>query len=142
MAVAQFEAFDRYWHSNAPAPRFAAAVVPSSHVGPPHVLRSHAWHAPPPGSVPALHVGAGGPPLHGQRLSASQAAPFAHVPQFATLRACPQLSVPLFEPQSAPTRVQNAAFDSGVHPHCFGVPPPPQVTPVPEQVPQLGTVRA
>jgi hypothetical protein len=51
------------------------------------------------------------------------------------------LSAPLFSPQSAPRRAQNAAFVSGVHPHCFGVPPPPHVTPVPEQVPQLETVR-
>jgi hypothetical protein len=67
----------------------------------------------------------------------------AHAPQFATVRAWPQLSVPLFEPHVAPRRVQNAASVSAVHPHTFatlGV-APPQLCPVPVHVPQLATFR-
>ena len=68
---------------------------------------------------------------------------FAHVPQLVTVRAWPQLSVPLFWPHSAPRRAQNCASVSVVHPHTFaaGCAPPPQVSPVPAQMPQLETVR-
>ena len=66
--------------------------------------------------------------------------PFAQLPQLATVRALPQLSVPLFVPHVAPSRVQNAASVS-LHPHTFATPPPPQLfTPV--HAPQLATVRA
>jgi hypothetical protein len=60
-----------------------------------------------------------------------------HVPHEATLRAVPQLSVPDQAPQALPNRLQKVASLSGMQPHTFGVPPPPQLAPVPLQVPQL-----
>jgi hypothetical protein len=62
------------------------------------------------------------------------------VPQLDTVRATPHLSVPLSEPQLAPSRVQNAVSLS-THPHLLVTPPPPQVLGE-LQVPQLVTVRA
>jgi hypothetical protein len=75
---------------------------------------------------------------------ALHATPLGHAPQFATVRETPQLSAAVFVPHSAPKRVQNTAFDSGVHPHTFGAPglPPPQVCPVPLHPPQFATERA
>jgi hypothetical protein len=59
------------------------------------------------------------------------------LPQLA-VRDAPQLSVPKSDPQFLlPKREQNAASVSVVQPHTLTVPPPPQVTPVPEQAPQL-----
>jgi hypothetical protein len=65
-----------------------------------------------------------------------------HVPHEATLRAAPQLSVPDQAPQALPSRLQKVGLSSGVHPHAFGVPPPPHVTPVPVHAPHEATVRA
>ena len=56
-----------------------------------------------------------------------------HVPQLVVLGA-PQLSVPDLVPQAAPVRAQKAALDSGAHTHWFA---PEQLSPVPEQPPQL-----
>jgi hypothetical protein len=64
-----------------------------------------------------------------------------HVPHDATVRDVPQLSVPVTLPQFLPSRVQNAAFVSGAHPHTFAVPPPPHETPVPVHAPQEATAR-
>jgi hypothetical protein len=63
-----------------------------------------------------------------------------HDPQETTVRLAPQLSGAVRPPQFFKSRPQNAASDSGAQPQRFA-PPPPQVTPVPEQVPQLATVR-
>jgi hypothetical protein len=59
-------------------------------------------------------------------------------PPQSGVRAVPQRSVAEIAPHCAPLFAQSAASDSGVQPHWFGVLPPPQVTPVPEHVPQLG----
>jgi hypothetical protein len=64
-----------------------------------------------------------------------------HVPHDATDRVTPQLSWAVTPPQFFPSRVQNVASASPVQPHTFAAPPPPHVTPVPEQVPHEGTVR-
>jgi hypothetical protein len=47
-----------------------------------------------------------------------------HVPQEATVRVAPQMSVPVTEPQLAPSRVQKAVLSSLVQPHTLGVDPP------------------
>ena len=60
-----------------------------------------------------------------------------HAPQFDTERAVPQLSVPLVLPHCTPRREHKLASLSGVQPQTFALPAPPQVTPVPLQVPQL-----
>jgi hypothetical protein len=62
-------------------------------------------------------------------------------PQDATVRGTPQLSVAVSAPHAADFEAQSAALDSGVQPHCFAVPPPPQEAPVPLQAPQESTVR-
>jgi hypothetical protein len=49
------------------------------------------------------------------------------VPQDATERAAPQLSVPATAPQFFPRRVQKPESVSGVQPQTFAVPPPAQV---------------
>ena len=59
------------------------------------------------------------------------------MPQLGAVRGCPQLSVPLSEPQFFPKRAQNAGFDSGVQAQVLAV---PHEVPGP-QVPQLATVR-
>jgi hypothetical protein len=59
-----------------------------------------------------------------------------HVPH-STVRAAPQLSLAVTEPQFAATREQSAASSSGVHPHLFGTAPPPHVSGA-EHVPQSG----
>src|SRR5262245_23977038 len=59
------------------------------------------------------------------------------------MRATPQLSVPVTEPQFLPRRVQKAALVSGVPeppPQTLGVPPPPQVAGA-VQVPHELTMR-
>lgn len=61
------------------------------------------------------------------------------VPQFA-VRAMPQLSVSLTEPQFFPSRAQNAPSLSLVQPHTLGVPPSPQPCGA-LHVPQLVTMR-
>jgi hypothetical protein len=66
----------------------------------------------------------------------------SHAPQLATFRIMPQLSSTDFGPHAAPVRVQSCASDSGVQPQVPGLPPPPQVTPTPEQLPQLSTLRS
>ena len=58
------------------------------------------------------------------------------VPQL-TVRVTPQLLVPLLLPHCAPVRVQKVGSVSFVHPQTLAEPPPPQVTLVPLQVPQL-----
>lgn len=63
-----------------------------------------------------------------------------HVPQLATLRAPPQLSVPVRAPQVAVCLEQNSASVSGLQPQVRGVVPPPQVWGL-VQVPQLATDR-
>jgi hypothetical protein len=63
-----------------------------------------------------------------------------HVPQLA-VREAPQLSFATTLPQFFPSRVQNAVSVSVVQPHTFAAPPPPHVTPVPEQAPHEATVR-
>ena len=50
-----------------------------------------------------------------------------HVPQDATVRETPQLSVAVTLPQFFPTRVQNAAFVSAAQPQTLGTPEPPQL---------------
>jgi hypothetical protein len=62
-----------------------------------------------------------------------------HVPHELTVLVAPHLSVAATPPQFLPSRVQSAASVSA-QPHTFGVPPPPQVTPVPEHVPHELTV--
>jgi hypothetical protein len=47
-----------------------------------------------------------------------QLCPLPHAPQFATVRAWPQLSVPLFDPHVAPRRAQNCSLVSGAHVHA------------------------
>jgi hypothetical protein len=64
-----------------------------------------------------------------------------HVPHGLTVLDVPQLSVPVTLPQSLPCAAQKAALLCGAQPHTLDVPPPPQVTPVPAQMPQ-STVRA
>jgi hypothetical protein len=64
-----------------------------------------------------------------------------HVPHEATVRDVPQLSAAATLPQFLTSRVQYAASVSGVQPHTFAVPPPPQLTPVPLHVPHDATVR-
>jgi hypothetical protein len=49
------------------------------------------------------------------------------VPHEATVRLVPQLSAAVTLPQFFPSRVQNAASLSAVHPHTLPVPPPPHV---------------
>jgi hypothetical protein len=63
------------------------------------------------------------------------------VPQSATVRAPPQLSVVLKDPQTRPAAAQSWTSVSGLQPQTPAVPPPPQVRAV-AQVPQLATVRA
>jgi hypothetical protein len=65
-----------------------------------------------------------------------------HVPQLATVRIMPQLSVPVNMPQLLPRREQKVVFDSGVQgvPHWFAVPAPPHVCGM-LHVPQLATMR-
>jgi len=63
-------------------------------------------------------------------------------PQSAMLRAPPQLSVVLNGPQFLPASLHNTASVFGVQPHQLGVPPPPQVTPVPLHVPHDAMLRA
>jgi hypothetical protein len=58
-----------------------------------------------------------------------------------TVRAWPQLSVPVTCPQALPRRAQNALLLSGLQPQTFGVSAPPQVWGA-VQVPQLGTERS
>jgi hypothetical protein len=62
-----------------------------------------------------------------------------HVPQ-SVVRDVPQLSAAVRLPQFLPCRVQNVALLSGVQPHTFVVPPPPQVWGV-VHVPHDVTVR-
>jgi hypothetical protein len=76
--------------------------------------------------------------VQAQTFDALQLVPEVQVPQLLTVRAAPQLSVPLTEPQFLPSREQNAEFVSGVQPHTL---PALQLWP-PLQVPQLLTVRA
>lgn len=57
-------------------------------------------------------------------------------PQLA-VRAAPQLSFAVREPQFFPSREQKSPSASGVHPHWFSVPAPPQLSPVPVHVPQF-----
>jgi hypothetical protein len=59
------------------------------------------------------------------------------LPHDETVRDVPQLSAPVQLPQALPSRAQKAGSVSAVQPHTFVVPPPPHVTPVPEQVPQF-----
>jgi hypothetical protein len=59
--------------------------------------------------------------------------PPVHGPQSA-VRTMPHLSAAVTLPQALTSRVQKSVLVS-VHPQTFGVPPPPQVTPVPEQAP-------
>lgn len=61
------------------------------------------------------------------------------VPQLA-VRAMPQLSVPLSEPQFFPWREQKTPSLSLVQPHTLGVPPSPHASGA-VHVPQLATVR-
>ena len=61
------------------------------------------------------------------------------VPQLVTVRAAPQRSVPVFEPQTAPVRVQKAALVS-MQPQVLATPPPAQLWGG-VQGPQLVTVR-
>jgi hypothetical protein len=70
-----------------------------------------------------------------------------HVPQLATVRLVPQLSVTVTEPHSAEACPQSWPSVGGVQPHTFAVPPPPQVdglvhTPqfTVRETPQLSTV--
>ncbi len=49
-----------------------------------------------------------------------------HDPQVA-VREPPQLSMAVNDPQVLPCRAHKAASVSGMHPHVFGLPPPPQV---------------
>lgn len=51
----------------------------------------------------------------------------AQVPHEVTVRARPQLSVPLKAPHFFPRRSQKAASVSGGQPQTLAVPPPPQV---------------
>jgi hypothetical protein len=51
----------------------------------------------------------------------------AQAPHEATVRDRPQLSVPKSEPQSLPSRVQNAVSLSAAQPHTFAVPPAAQL---------------
>jgi hypothetical protein len=74
-------------------------------------------------------------------LSPWQKKPAAQVPQVSAARALPQLSKPLFAPHTAPSRAQKALSGSGVHPHWFAAPPPPQLCPLPLHAPQSLTVR-
>jgi hypothetical protein len=64
------------------------------------------------------------------------------VPQEATVREVPQLSVAVREPQLAPLAAQTEESLSGAQPHWLATPPPPQVSPAALQVPQEATVRA
>src|SRR5436853_63276 len=61
------------------------------------------------------------------------------VPHGLTVRANPQLSVPLTVPQSFPSRAQNAESVS-LQPQTLATPPPAQLSGL-VQVPQLCTVR-
>jgi hypothetical protein len=63
-----------------------------------------------------------------------------HVPQLATVREMPQLSLAVTLPQVLPRRVQKAGLVSFVHPHTLTVLPPPHVCGA-VHVPQLFTVR-
>jgi hypothetical protein len=74
--------------------------------------------------IPAL---AGGVPQTFAAPAPPQVLSAEQVPQLATLRAALQLSVPETAPQFLPSLTQNAASDSGAHPHTLGAPPPPQV---------------
>jgi hypothetical protein len=65
--------------------------------------------------------------LHTFAAPAPPQVPVVHVPHEATVRAVPQLSVPITWPQFLPTREQNAVSLSGVQPQTFAVPAPPQV---------------
>jgi hypothetical protein len=62
-----------------------------------------------------------------------------HVPQFATVRALPQLSAPARLPHVCASRTQKLASLSLTHPHWFGVLAPHVCGVV--HIPQLGTVR-
>ena len=75
--------------------------------------------------------------VHAQTFEALQLVPPEHVPQLDTVRAAPQLSVPVTVPHVFPSREQNAVFASGVQAQTF-----PALQLAPEaQVPQLDTVR-
>jgi hypothetical protein len=80
--------------------------------------------------------------VHPQRLAVPpvpQPLGVEHVPQ-VTVRAVPQLSAAVTDPQFFPSREQNAASLSLVHPHTFARPPPAHVL-GDEHVPQSATVR-
>ena len=86
---------------SAPALRQKVALVSEVQPGCPHTLA-----VPPP------------PQVSGEE----------QAPQSTLLRVEPQLSVPDTVPQLAAFDAQTVASLSGVHPHVFGVPPPPQLS--------------
>ena len=69
-----------------------------------------------PSPVRLAVVALSSPALATQTFDPPHDCPLPHAPQLATVRALPQLSVPLFVPHVAPRRVQNAASVSPVHP--------------------------
>jgi len=87
-----------------------------------------------PHSAPSREQNAGSVSGVQHWLPAVQTSFWLQLPQLPEVRCVPQLSIPDTVPHVALKRAQNAGLLSARQPQWFGLPPPPHVLPVPEQV--------